>query len=147
MKEEELDWKAFQKNMGFSDDELEIFRSDPRRANAALRMKGKAREKVQSKFLVIEVVSSEGCRAQMKVGDRLFFRRTSELDLKRSDPWCILAMANLDIMAGVCHNRWANDLGLDDLKFDHLSCVDCGVRNGGWGRVTMKAYVKDESEL
>ena len=147
MAEQEFDWKSFQKTMGYNDEELEIFRSDPRRSGAVLSMNGPARAEVQKKFLIIEVVSSEGCRAQMKVGDRLFFKRTSELDLKRSDPWCILAMANLDIMAGVCHNRWANDLDLKDLKFDHLSCVDCGVKNGGWGRVLMKAYVKDESEL
>jgi len=145
MSSEGFDWKFLQQWVKFTDEELEIFKSDPRRAKAAQRMMGSPG--FEKKWLIVEVVSSENCRAKLKPGDRLLFKACSVLDLKRSAPWCIMAMANIDIVAGISHDRWVSGLDLKELSFDHLSCVDCGVKDGGRGRVAMKAYVKDEDEL
>lgn len=139
-----FDWKGFQQQMGYTDDELQMVKSDLRRVKATERM---ALPEWQNKYLIIEVVSSENCPAQMKPGDRLFFKACTIMEPGKSDPWCVLAMNNFDMMAAVVHDKWVSGLDPADMDFSFLPCVDCGVKNGGWGRVVMKAYVKDESEL
>jgi len=145
MSAENFDWKEFQKQTGIQDAELEIIKSDPRRAKVAERTLGSP--EFQKKYLIIEVVKSDGCAAGLKVGDSLYFKGCSVLDLEKSGPWCNLAFGNFDMLATLCHERWVAGLDLDDLHFNHIPCVDTGVRGGGWGQVVMKGYVKDESEL
>lgn len=141
---EQFDWKAFQEKRGYTDEELKMFMADPHRTKAAKRMGLPERQK---KYLIFEVISSEGCPVQLKVGSRLFFKGTTMLDLEKSDPWCINAMGSLKMLGAIAHNRWVSGLDLNDMHLNHFQCADCGVKNGGWGRIAMKAYVKDESEL
>ena len=58
-------WKRFQKHMGYTDEEMEIFRSDPEK----VKMVTETPEFVKSR-VVAEVIESQGCHAQHKVGDK-----------------------------------------------------------------------------
>lgn len=139
----QFDWKSFQERLGYSDKELDLFRSDPRRVQGALRLES---PELQKKYLIFEVESSVGCSVGLKAGNRLFFKGMTVLDRQKSDPWCILALGNLRIIAAICLDRWIE--GLDpNMSFNYAQCADTGVRDGGWGKVVIKGYVKDESDL
>ena len=142
---EEMFWKMFQDHWGYTDEELKMFKSDPHRARAGQKMFSPELEK---KFLIIEVVDSHGCAVGMKPGDRLYFRGMAVLDAGKSTvPWCVQAFSYLPAISSMCHDRWMEGLDPNGMIYNRFSCPDCGVRSGGWGRATMKAYVKDESEL
>jgi len=144
MSDKEFDWKRFQRHLDYSDEELENFRGDPRKARAAPKLFSR---EVTKKFLVFEVVKSHGCAARMKVGDRLFFRGFAILDLKRSNPtWCAHALAAIPSIANMALDRYIAGLDPDDMVYNHIPCLDVGAEHG-WGQVIMKAYVQDESEV
>ncbi len=139
-------WKGFQGVMGYTDDEIEIFKSDPKHKMITPKFGAKLME-MYKKYLVFEVVSSHGCAEHMKVGDRMFFKGMAKMDPEKSDPWCVFAMGNMLSIASICHDRWVEGLDPNGMVYDHFSCMDCGVKAGGWGHVAMKAYVVDESDL
>jgi uncharacterized repeat protein (TIGR04076 family) len=145
MNEKEF-WEIFQARMGYTDEELELFKSDPKHLTITAKF-GMKLEEMYKKYLVFEVVKSEGCAEHMKTGDRIFFRGMARMDPERSDPWCIWAMPSMHAIASICHDRWVEGLDPNGMAYDHISCMDCGVKAGGWGHVAMKAYVVDESEL
>ena len=143
MGEADFDWGKFQRNNRYTDEELEIFKSDPRRANAAKKMFSR---EVAGKYLVIEVVRSHGCTARMKPGDRLVFRALGVLDTEKSSPWCAHAMGEIPGFANMVQDRYVSGLDPNDMVYNHFSCMDVGPECG-WGQVVMKVYVADESDL
>jgi len=145
MKEgEPFDWKAFQKHMQFTDEELEAFKSHPK--------KGKSVEylfnpKFRNKFLVVEVVESKACGNGLRPGDRLYFAVCSSLDTKKGrDRWCSHALARIGLFADTLHNFFMQGLDPKEMYFDHFTCPDAGAKLGH-GLVTFKAYVVDKSDL
>ena len=138
-----FDWKKFQKHNKYSDDEMENFKADPRRANAAPKLFSRD---ILNKCLIIEVIESHGCTAEMKPGDRLYFRALSILDTKRSSPWCTHAMVGIPAVANMVHDRYVAGLDPNDMVYNHIPCLDVGAKNG-WGKVIMKCYVVDEGDL
>jgi len=144
MNNDAFDWKKFQNRMNYSDEELQIFKSDPRRANAAPKLYSRD---LMKKFLVFEIVESHGCTVGLKVGDRLFFRGFGALDLRRSNPtWCAHALSAIATIANMAQDRYVAGLDPNDMVYNHIPCLDVGPKRG-WGQVIMKAYVKDEGEL
>ena len=61
-------WKFIQQHLGYTDAELERFRSNPK--NADIISKAPA---LMNKTIIAEVVSSHGCNSQHQVGDRFYF--------------------------------------------------------------------------
>jgi len=144
MADKDFDWKKFQKHNKYTDGELEVFRADPRRANAAPKLFSR---EVAKKYLVIEVVESHGCTAGMKVGDRLFFRGLGVLDLRKSNPtWCAHALNGIVSIANIVQDRYVAGMDTNEMLYNHIPCMDVGAKHG-WGQVIMRAYVMDESEL
>ena len=144
MSEKKFDWDKFKAHNQYTDEELEAFKADPRRANAAPKLFSR---EVAKKYLVIEVVESHGCTAGMKVGDRLFFRGMGVLDLRRSSPkWCAHALTGIVAIANMAQDRYVAGMNPNDMLFNHIPCMDVGAKHG-WGQVAMKAYVIDENEL
>ena len=64
MEVEEI-WKLFQAHMEYTDEEMEIFKSDP----IKVKMVTETPEFVKCR-VVAEVIESHGCHAKHKVGDR-----------------------------------------------------------------------------
>lgn len=144
MGKEEFNWERFQKHNLYTDEELEIFKKDPRRSTKVKKIFSR---EIAKKYLVVEVVSSHGCTAGMKPGDRLVFRGLGVLIPEKSSPWCAQAMGEIGGFATMIQDRFVSGLDPNDMVFDHFSCMDTGVRCGGWGQVIMKASVMDESEF
>ncbi len=139
MTQDDFDWKAFQKTLKYTDEELEIFRNDPKRAAAAKKMFSK---EVLENDLVVEVTHSHGCSARLKPGDRLYFKALSLLDFERSTRnWCAHAMLPIPQLASMAQDRFVAGQHDTEMVYNHFTCGDCGVRAGGWGQVVMKAYL------
>jgi uncharacterized repeat protein (TIGR04076 family) len=139
----EFDWEKFQKHNGYTDEEIKIFRADPRRANAAPKLFSR---EIAKKCLIIEVVESHGCTAGLKPGDRLYFKALGVLDSKRSDTWCAHALGSIPAIANMAQDRYVSGLDPNGMVFNHFPCMDVGPTKSGWGLVIMKAYVVDEDE-
>jgi uncharacterized repeat protein (TIGR04076 family) len=140
----EFNWKQFQKHNFYTDEELEIFKKNPRRANSVKKIFSR---EIAKKYYVVEVVKSHGCTAGMKPGDRLVFRGLGVLVPEKSSPWCAQAMGEIGGFATMVQDRFVSGLDPNNMIFNHFSCMDTGLRCGGWGQVIMKAYVIDESEF
>ncbi len=143
MTEKDFNWKAFQKHLGYSDEELEVFKSDPKRSAAARKL---FTPDILKKDLIVEVVESHGCSTGMKPGDRLVFRALAILDTQRSSKnWCAHAMGPVAMLATLAQDRYVAGLDINDMTYDHFSCGDVGPMRNGWGQVVMKAYVADQN--
>ena len=64
----ESTWEFFKKHVGYTDEEMKIFRENPK--NEAIILEA---PKLMNKTIVVEVVESRGCNAQHKVGDKFYF--------------------------------------------------------------------------
>ena len=140
MGEKEFNWKAYQKFMGYTDEEMRVFRADPRKAEGVQKLFSR---EITNKNMVIEVVKSHGCSVGMKPGDRLVFKSLAILDLDNSSPWCAQAMGAIPGAANLIQDRFVSGLDPNGGIYKHLSCEDVGLECGGWGQVKMKVYVED----
>ena len=139
MADDNFDWKRFQKTLKYTDEELEIFRNDPRRAEAAKKMFSR---EVMENELIVEVTHSHGCSARLKPGDKLVFKALSLLDMERSSPnWCAHAMLPIPQFASMMQDKFVAGQTDTDMVYNQFTCGDCGVRQGGWGQVVMKGYL------
>ena len=135
-------WKLAQRRLGYTDEELALFKDDPR--NADVLSKGAA---LMDMTIVVEVVKAHGCNSRHKVGDRFYFdgagNLLTELGPKKICVHVLSAAATL-IFA-------ANELlyaGVDpnEMRFNRADCLDVGLQCGGWGRVVMEIRVQDRED-
>ena len=144
MSDNDFNWNAFQKTLNYTDEELEVFKADPKRTATAKKL---FTPDIMKKDLIIEVVESHGCSCRMKPGDRLVFRALAQLDLERSSKnWCAHAMGPIPGIANMVQDRYASGLDINGMIYDHFGCGDVGPLRHGWGQVVMKAYVADNPD-
>ena len=68
MKVDETTWDFMQKRLGYTDEEMNAFRKNPRNEEVLFKA-----PELMNKTIVIEVVESQGCNSQHKVGDKFYF--------------------------------------------------------------------------
>ena len=142
MEVDERIWKLMQKRLGYNDEEMALFRADPR--NADILSKG---ADLASKLIVLEVVESHGCNSRHKVGDRFYFDSAGNLLTNRCpEKVCgyslnaalmLVFAAGEMILAGVAPN---------EIRFKRAGCFDVGLECGGWGRIVLELRVEDRDE-
>ena len=137
-----FDWKGFQKHMGYSDEELNALKNNPKKSEYVQQL---CSPEVLDKYLVAEIVESHGCVRGMKPGDRIYFKGMSLLDPERSDPWCPY-IANLNWWVRDVFDLYKEGLDPNSLYVNYSGCMDVGPENG-LGRVAYKVFVVDKSEL
>jgi uncharacterized repeat protein (TIGR04076 family) len=142
-KGEPFDWKAFQKHMGYTDEEMKALKNDPEKMQYAQTI---FTPEIQNKWLIFEVVESHGCEAGLKVGDRIYFEGLNTLDVKRSSNWCLRSFANAYLMGYSMRNLIMQGVDPNEIYADHCGCLDAGSKFG-LGRVIFKAYAVDKSDL
>ncbi len=131
-------WQFFQQHLGYSDEQMALFRANPR--NADILTKGPA---LISKTIVAEVVESHGCNSQHKVGARFIFDGAGNL-LKDRNPerMCLGALYPLGPLVYAVSELHYADADPNALRFNRTNCFDVGVRCGGWGRLVMEVRVE-----
>jgi len=65
---DESTWNFFQEHLGYTDEQMKMFRENPR--NEAVISRAPA---LANKTIVAEVIDSHGCNAQHKVGNKFYF--------------------------------------------------------------------------
>lgn len=134
-------WSIAQKHLGYSEEEMKVFRADPRNEDVLAKS-----AILKSKMIVLEVVESHGCNSRHRVGDRFYFdgagNLLTELCPKRvcgyslSSALMMIFTANEMIFAGMDPNQ---------IRFRRASCFDVGLQCGGWGRVVLELRVEDRA--
>jgi uncharacterized repeat protein (TIGR04076 family) len=138
---DENTWKFFQQHLGYSDEELALFRARPQ--NADVLAKAPA---LMQKTIVAEVVESHGCNSQHKVGDRFIFDGAGNLVTSRSPRRiCIYALQGLAGLIFTTNELFYAGIDPNSLRFNRAGCFDVGVRCGGWGHIVMEVRVEERS--
>jgi hypothetical protein len=68
MKISEDIWKAIQKHLNYTDEEMKIFRTNPRNEDVLSKT-----DLMLNKTIVAEVIESRGCDSGHKPGDKFYF--------------------------------------------------------------------------
>ncbi len=136
-----VDWDQFQQEMGYSDEELAIFRANPKAVRLLERV-----DQMAAWDIVAEVMEAPGC-ANHKPGDQIIL---SPLGLLRAhqgpETICVHALPPLSLAVAVIQERLCSDLDPEPYMFDRVSCPDAGVRCGGWGQAFFKIYPVPRNE-
>lgn len=130
-------WDALQRHLGYDDDEMEVFRADPRNARILAHV-----PEMASKTIVFEVIESRGCNAGHVTGTRLYFSAAGTLISKMApSKVCAFALpAMAQAIYGVQELIYAGS-DPNSLCFKRGGCFDVGLRCGGWGRIVFEASV------
>jgi uncharacterized repeat protein (TIGR04076 family) len=138
---DERQWKLLQRHLGYSKEEMAIFRDDPRNAEVLERS-----AEMAGKYIILEVVESHGCNSGHKVGDRFFFdafgNLLTELGPKRVCGYSLNAAlmlvfaASEMLFAGTDPNA---------IRFKRAGCFDVGLECGGWGRIVLELRVAEKA--
>jgi len=130
-------WKKFQEQQGYSDEELAIYRSNPRYVKAMERA-----PKFVTHKIIVEVVESHNCHAGHKAGDKIIVMTGNGYLITKEMPEyvCIHAITSIAPLVYAMWERFYEDLDPDGMLFNTIHCPDVGVRRGGWGECIMKMY-------
>jgi uncharacterized repeat protein (TIGR04076 family) len=136
-------WRVMQRHLGYSDEEMAIFRDNPR--NADVMSKAAA---LMDKTIVVEVVESHGCNSRHKVGDRFYFDGAGNLLTKLCPKKiCVHALSPVGGLIFAANELLYAGVDPNEMRFKRTDCLDVGLQCGGWGRVVMEIRVQDREEL
>ena len=131
-------WTLFQKHMGYSDEEMEVFKSDPEK----VKMVTETPEFVKCR-VVAEVIESHGCHAKHKVGDRFVMTGGGQLIAEDSPKrMCMFALGPVSNVLPAIYERLITKSDPDLERSNVVQCTDVGLDKGGWGKILMKVSVE-----
>jgi uncharacterized repeat protein (TIGR04076 family) len=137
MEREEI-LKRFQKHMGYSDEEMEIFLSDPEK----VKMVTETPDFVKTR-IVAEVIDSHGCHAGHRVGDKFVLTAGGYLISEECPKnMCLSALAPISRIVPAIYDRLISKSDPNFERSNVVQCSDIGLDKGGWGKVLMKVYVE-----
>jgi uncharacterized repeat protein (TIGR04076 family) len=132
-------WDAMQARLGYSDEEMKLFKENPR--NEDVMSKAAA---LMNKTIVFEVVKSHGCNSGHKVGDKIYFDGAGNLLTKLAPKRiCIYALGAMEKLIYGANELFYAGADPNDLRFNRVGCFDVGVQCGGWGNVVMEIRMED----
>ena len=133
-------WKLVQKHLGYTDDEMKIFRADPRNEDTLSKT-----IPMLNKTFVAEVVESHGCDSGHKVGDRIYFdgRGISLLTKLGPSRICIFALHSLALAMPAVAELFYAGVDPNQMRFKRFGCPDVGIKCGGWGHIVMEISMED----
>ena len=137
METEEI-WNRFQKHMGYTDEEMKVFRSDP----AKVKMVTQTPEFVKCR-VIAEVIESQNCHAKHKVGDRFVMTAGGQLITEECPKRiCMFALGPVSTVLPAIYERLLTKSDPNLERYNIVQCTDVGLDKGGWGKVLMKVYVE-----
>jgi uncharacterized repeat protein (TIGR04076 family) len=139
MEVNEETWKFMQQHLGYTDEELEVFRSNPKNVD----IMSKAPE-LMNKTIIAEVVASHGCASQHKVGDRFYFDGAGNLITKLNPKRiCVHALSVLSGPMVVVNELFYAGVDPNEMRLNRVGCFDVGIQCGGWGNIAMEVRVEE----
>ena len=138
-----VQWNVMQDRLGYTDDEMKVFRENPRNADVLSRA-----PELLDKTIVLEVVSSHGCNSQHKVGDTFHLDGAGNLLTERCPKKvCIYALNAATGMIYASNELFYAGVDPNQMRFRRAACLDVGVQCGGWGRVVLELSVEDRGKV
>jgi len=133
-------WKLVQKHLGYTNEEMLIFRADPRNEDALTKT-----IPMLTKTFVAEVVESHGCDSGHKVGDKLYFdgRGISLLTKLGPSRVCIFALHSIALAMPAVAELFYAGVDPNQMRFKRFGCPDVGIKCGGWGHIVMEISMED----
>ena len=131
-------WKRFQEALGYTDDEIAKFRSDPTKAKAMERA-----PKFMTYNIIAECVFARNCNAGHREGQKIVMDGNGVI-LRDQCPerMCFAAIqAFASYLYGIWE-RFGDDLEDVCLLSDAVHCPDVGVERGGWGETIWRVYAE-----
>jgi uncharacterized repeat protein (TIGR04076 family) len=136
-------WKILQKHLGYSDEEMKIFRANPRNEEVLTKT-----ALMLNKTIVAEVVESHGCDSGHKAGDKFYFdgRGVSLLTKLGPSRVCIFALHSVALAMPALAELIYAGIDPNQMRFNRFGCVDVGVRCGGWGHIVIEVRVEERKK-
>jgi len=133
-------WRLVQKHLGYTNEEMLIFRADPRNEDALTKT-----IPMLTKTFVAEVVESHGCDSGHKVGDKLYFdgRGISLLTKLGPSRVCIFALHSIALAMPAVAELFYSGVDPNQMRFKRFGCPDVGIQCGGWGHIVMEIRMED----
>jgi len=133
-------WRLVQKHLGYTDEEMLIFRADPRNEDTLSKTMP-----MLAKTFVAEVVESHGCDSGHKVGDKLYFDGRGISLLTRLGPSriCIFALHSIALAMPAVAELFYAGVDPNQMRFKRFGCPDVGIQCGGWGHIVMEIRMED----
>lgn len=133
-------WKKFQEAQGYTDEEIAIYRSNPRYAKAMENA-----PKFMTHRIIVEVVEAHNCNAGHKKGDRIAVMTGNGYLITEKMPKyvCVHGLTAAMPLVYALWERFYEDLDPAGLLFTTIHCPDVGCRRGGWGELIMKIYAEE----
>jgi uncharacterized repeat protein (TIGR04076 family) len=132
-------WRLIQRRLGYSKEELDMFRQDPR--NEDVIAKG---GDLMNKHIILEVVESHACNSGHKVGDRFCFDGAGNLLTEL----CPKRVCGYSLNSALLTIYAANEIiyarvDPNEMRFRRSGCFDVGLECGGWARIVLELRVED----
>jgi len=133
-------WKMVQEHLGYNDEEMNLFRSDPRNEDALSKTAA-----MLNKTIVVEIMDSHGCDSGHKIGDKFYFDGRGISLLTKLGPGriCIFALHAIALAMPALAELFYAGIDPNEMRFRRFGCPDVGVRCGGWGHVVMEVKIED----
>ena len=142
MKIDEGMWTIIQERLGYTDEEMEVFKQNPR--NEDVLSKAPA---LMNKTIIIEVVESHGCNSEHKVGDKFYFDGAGNLITKLCPKRiCVYALSAAANLIFASNELFYAGVDPNEMRFKRTGCFDVGVQCGGWGHIVMELKVEDRKK-
>jgi uncharacterized repeat protein (TIGR04076 family) len=139
MKVSEDVWKPLQKHMGYSDGEMQQFKSDPRNIDVISKTTA-----LLSKTFVAEVVEAHGCDSQHKVGDKFYIGGHGNLLTKLCPKKvCLFALIPVATLIYAANELIYAGVDPNEMRFKRVGCSDVGLKCGGWGHIVMELRAEE----
>ena len=137
-KVDEAIWMAVQERVGYTDDQMKIFRGRP---FAHKILQGKVIGDLLRTTVILEVVEAHNCNIQHKVGDKFYFNAEGYMIThKCPDKICPFIMPVMTRMMWLVMERCYE--GLDPRPTFYIGdCDDVGVECGGMGKIRIETKI------
>lgn len=134
-------WKIVQKRLGYSVEELQVFKQNPRNVDVLTKS-----AELINKTLILEVVESHGRNTRHKVGDKFFLDGAGNLLTDRCPPkLCTYALHSALLMVFAANEMIFAGVDPNELRFNRANCFDVGLQCGGWGKIVLELSVQENA--
>jgi len=144
-KEEKMEgkWKRLQEVLKYTDEEIAIYRSNPKFVKAM-----ECAPKFITHRIIVEVVEAHNCIARHKVGDKIAVMNGNAHLITDEMPKyvCAFGLAAAVPRIYAMWERFYEDLDPNGLFLDTIHCPDVGCRRGGVGEIVMRIYAERAPE-
>ena len=137
-------WKMLQKHLGYNDEEMRMFRADPRNEDVLSKT-----AVMLNKTIVAEIIESHGCDSGHKAGDKFYFdgRGISLLTKLGPSKVCIFALHSVTLAMPALAELLYAGINPNEMRFKRFGCPDVGIKCGGWGHIVMELSVEDRDKI